>query len=261
MNDLSRRTGITKQELARGRWLKVGALAAPFVLPAIPAAIFALLFFVFATSPPAAAVVLFLGLIFTIIAFVIGLGISAFLGYRYGNWTQVMRDRIAAIGISAEEIEWFKNELKGCEKKALKEISSRDLLLADAYRDTLASRLTASRIFKSSRKELLLMQRRQNKLKYLKAENSKKFQAEIAIDIDKISSINTEAKQMLAEAETRLQMIEAASIRGSSIADSELALKKLSARRDELPLALESAKMAEEIRQELDKELEADTVQ
>lgn len=59
---------------------------------------------------------------------------------------------------------------------------------------------------------------------------------------------------MLAEAETRLQMIEAASVRGGSIADSELALKKLSARAAELPLALEEAKMAEEIRAELEKE-------
>ncbi len=35
---------------------------------------------------------------------------------------------------------------------------------------------------------------------------------------------------MLAESEARLQMIEAAAVRGSSIADSELILKKLSAR-------------------------------
>jgi hypothetical protein len=49
-------------------------------------------------------------------------------------------------------------------------------------------------------------------------------------------------------------MIEVASLRGSSIADSEIALKKLSARASELPLALESAKMAEEIREELEKE-------
>jgi len=49
-------------------------------------------------------------------------------------------------------------------------------------------------------------------------------------------------------------MIEAAATRGGSIADSEIALKKLSARTAELPLALESAKMTEEIRLELEKE-------
>jgi hypothetical protein len=50
-------------------------------------------------------------------------------------------------------------------------------------------------------------------------------------------------------------LIEAAAARGSHLADSELALKKLSARAAELPLALEEAKMAEEIR----KEIEADS--
>jgi hypothetical protein len=59
---------------------------------------------------------------------------------------------------------------------------------------------------------------------------------------------------MLAEAESRLQMIEAAASRGGSIADSELALKKLTARTAQLPLALESARMTEEIRLELEKE-------
>ena len=117
-----------------------------------------------------------------------------------------------------------------------------------------ASGLTATRIVRSSKRELLLMQRRQNKLKYNRSESSKQFQNELNEDLQKIRSINDEAKQMLAESEARLQMIEAASVRGSSIADSELALKKLSNRASELPLALESARMAEEIRKELEEE-------
>ena len=60
---------------------------------------------------------------------------------------------------------------------------------------------------------------------------------------------------MRVESETRLLMIEAASRRGGNVADTELALKKLSARTSELPLALESAKMEEEIRRELEKEI------
>jgi len=65
---------------------------------------------------------------------------------------------------------------------------------------------------------------------------------------------------MLAEAEARLQMIDVASLRGSSIADSEIALKKLSARAAELPLALESARMTEEIRQELEEDEQLENV-
>ncbi|MBK7513444.1 MAG: hypothetical protein IPI76_14455 [Chloracidobacterium sp.] len=136
----------------------------------------------------------------------------------------------------------------------MKEISARDEVLADAYRDTLATRLTASRIIRSSKRELQLMQRRQQKLKQLAIQSSKDFQATLAGDITKIDSINKEAKVMLAEAETRMQMIEAASVRGSAVADSELILKKLSARVSDLPLALEEAKMAQEIRAELESE-------
>jgi hypothetical protein len=165
-----------------------------------------------------------------------------------------MRERIAAHGIRADEIEWFKKELKPSEKRALKEISARDAMLADAYRDTLASRLTATRILKSSRRELSLMRRRQNKLKSLRTSNAQQFQEQIAGDIRRISDIEDEAKLMLGEADSRLQMIEAAATRGSSIADSELALKRLSARAKELPIALESAKLTDEIRKELEKE-------
>jgi hypothetical protein len=146
------------------------------------------------------------------------------------------------------------------ERQALKQITARDPLLADAYRETLASRITASRIVGMSKRELLLMQRRQNKLKYYKTESSQRFLEELDKDISKIRSINEEAKEMLTEAQARLQMIDVASLRGSSIADSELALKKLSARASELPLALESAKLTEEIREELERETEEETL-
>jgi hypothetical protein len=82
------------------------------------------------------------------------------------------------------------------------------------------------------------------------------LQEELKTDVEKLSKIKSEAEEMRVEAETRLQMIEAASRRGGSVADAELALKKLSARTQELPLALESAKMEDEMRRELEKELD-----
>lgn len=254
MNELEARYDVSKKDLARGRRMKIGAAAAPVVLSILPALLFFVLFLVFGTSPPLAATFFAFGLIAALIGFVIGLIISGVLAYRYSNWTKQMRERIAADGIRAEEIEWFTRELKPAERKALKEVEASDLLLADAYRETLASRLTATRIVKSSKNELQFAQRRQNKLKYLKSERDADFRTEIKNDIEKISSIKKEAEQMLVEAETRLQMIEAASRRGGNLADSELALKKLSARTQELPLALEAAKMQDEIRRELEKE-------
>jgi uncharacterized membrane protein YccC len=258
MSNLPERSDITKRELARGRRLTTAAVAAPLILAGIPAIVFTTLFVLFGVTPPLAATFFFLGLIFTIVGFVVGLGFSGFFAYRRSNWSREMRERMAARGIRAEEVDWFRKEMKPSERQTLKLIAARDALLADAYKETLASRLTATRIVKSSKRELLLMQRRQNKLKYYKTETAKRFLEELDKDVAKIRSINQEAREMLAEAEARLQMIDVASVRGSSIADNELALKKLSARASELPLALESAKMAEEIREELEKEDEAE---
>jgi hypothetical protein len=259
MDEIVSKYDISKRDLARGRNLKIAAVSAPLVLAGVPALVFLFLMFAFGATPPVAATFFFIGLILTIIGFVVGLGFAGFFAYRHANWTSEMRERIAADGIKAEEIDWFRNELKSNEKRVLREMQRMDPLLEDAYRETLASRLTATRIVKSSKKELMLAKRRQMRLKQLtklNADSAERFNAEIESDLNKIGSINEEAKAMLAEAESRLQMIEAAGARGSHLADSELALKKLSARAAELPLALEEAKMTEAIRRELDEEIE-----
>lgn len=253
MNELAPRNEVTKKELAKGRRKKIAAVAAPFVFPIVPFFIFMVLFVLFGSTPALAMTFFSLGVISSIIAFVVGLITSGFLGYQYQNWLKDVRERMAIGGIKAEQVSWFKNELSTTEKKALKEVEARDLLLADAYRETLASRLTASRIIKTSRNELLFSKRRQNKLKYLKSENNKDFQEQVKRDIEKMSGIKTEAEQMKIEAESRLQMIEAAARRGDT-ASAEVALKKLSARANELPLALESARMQEDVRREIEAE-------
>lgn len=256
MSNLPTKYDITKRELARGRNLKYAAIASPILLTVIPAVITGVLFVLFGATPPVAASILFLGLIITAIGFLKGLVLTGIFAYKYSNWTAEMRERIAADGIKAEEIDWFTNELKSNEKRKLKELERGDLLLADAYRETLASRLTATRIIKSSRRELQSAKRRESRLKVLKSSNAEKFVNEISNDLKKLTEINTEAQEMLVEAESRLQMIEAAAVRGSDVANSELALKKLSARSSQLPLALEEAKMTEDIRKELESELE-----
>ena len=245
---------VTPRDLARGRNLKAAAWLSPVVLTAIPAIITFILVFFFAASPPAAATILFLGLLITAVAFLASLTLSGFFAFRYSRWKDATRERMAADGIKAEEIEWFQRELRPAEKRALREITAHDLLLADAYRETLASRLTASRIIKGSRKELNATQRRQAKLRSLNSQRKPEFQAQIQKDIERLATINNEAKEMLIEAESRLQMIEAASMRGGGLADSELALKKLSVRTADLPIALEQAKMADEIREEIENE-------
>ncbi len=245
---------IERSELAKGKKLLAGAVAAPIIIPAVPAVVTFLLLLLAATGPPVAAVIFFIGMIITAVAFLLGLISSGVLLHRRSKWTTDIRERIAADGIKANEIEWFRHELKSHEKRALKAVEARDLLLGDAYRETLASRLTATRIIASSKRELAMARRRHNSVKQLKSSRSAEFQSEIEKDIQKISRINDDARNILGEAESRLQMIEAAASRHGGLAESELALKKLSARSSELPLALEVAKMSEEIVRELERE-------
>lgn len=245
---------ITKAESARGRKLKIGAIAAPVALTLTPAAITLLLLLLTPFGPAASVVLLFIGVVATVLGLIAGVTIAAILTHKRQTWTRQMRERIAARGIKAEEINLFRSEIRPNERRALKAVEASDLLLADAYRETLASRLTATRILKSSRRELSLAKKRQDSLRQLKSSRAAEFQTEIIRDIEKINDIHNEAKLMLNESDSRLQMIEAAASRHGHLADSELALKKLSARTAELPLALEAAKMSEQIRFELENE-------
>ena len=254
MNELEPRYEVTRKDLAKDKALKYGAWISPVLLSVVPAVVLFVLS-LFATGATTAMFVFF-SLIALVVGFIFGLIITGGILYYRSRWLTQVRERIAVDGVKANEVDWFKHELTTAEKKSLKEIESKNLLLADAFRDTLAARLTATRILKSTKQELLLVKRRQNKLKLLKSENSANLQEDLKTDFEKLSKIKSEAEAMRVEAETRLQMIEAESRRGGTIADTELTLKKLSARTQELPLALESAKMEEEYRKEFEKELE-----
>jgi hypothetical protein len=256
MNGLESRYEVTRRDLAKDKLLKYGAWTSPALFSVVPALFFFILFFVFGSTPPAAVSLVFLTVISLVIGFIFGLIVAGGIMFYRSKWVAKIKERIAVDGIKAHEVEWFKNELTTTEKKSLREIETKDLLLADAFRDTLAARMTATRILKSTKTELLLVQKRQNKLKYLKSENSTSLQEELKTDASKLKKIKTEAEEMLTEAQTRVQMIEAASRRGTSLVDNELALKKLSARSAELPLALKSARMDEEIRREIEREFD-----
>jgi hypothetical protein len=247
MNELQINYEITNKDLTKDKALKYGALASPFLFSIIPALIVFLIGF-FSANP----FVIFLSLFLLIGGFIFGLAVSGGSMIYRSRWLATMRERLAVDGIKASELHWFMNEVSSADKKALRELEAVNPLTADAYRETLAAKLTASRIIKSSKQELLLVSRRQNKLKQLKGETTNVLLEELKSDKENLEKINKEASGMKIEAETRLQMIEAASRRGTNFVDTELALKKLSARTQELPLALQSLKMEEEFRKELE---------
>src|SRR5687768_7668405 len=108
MNELEARYDVTRKDLAKGRRMKIGVWTAPALLTVLPASSFGILFVLFGSNPAQAVVFLSLGVIATIAGLIIGLIISGVLMYRHSNWTKQMRERIAADGIRAEEIDWFK---------------------------------------------------------------------------------------------------------------------------------------------------------
>jgi len=252
MNQLERHYEVTRSDSAKNKALRYGAWTAPVTLAVVPALFFFILFLTVGSIP-----YFFWSLVSLVVGAILGLAVSGGLLFYRSRWLAKIRERIAVDGVKAHEVVWFKNELTTNEKKSLKEIAAKNPLLADAFCDTLAVRLTAARILKSTKQELLLVSRRQNKLKYLKSENSVNLQDELKKDAENLEKIKREAEEMRVEAETRVQMIEAAHRRGANLADSELTLKKLAARTSELPLALKSAKMEQEIRRELENELES----
>lgn len=255
MKELQPGYEITRKDVAKDKFLKIGAWSFPFLLPAIPALIFFFLFLL-ASAPAQAAVWFFLTIISLVVGFILGLIVSGGLMLYRSRWLAQVRERLAVDGIRAEEVEWFKHELSAAERRSLQEIEARNLLMGDAFRDSLAARLTATRIQKSAKQELMLIKRRQSKLKYSKTENSQTFQEELQKDFEKLTEIQKEAEAMRLEAENRMHQIETAARHGTNFSETELTLKKLSARTSELPLALESARMEEEIRRELEKETE-----
>lgn len=251
MNDLEPVYEITRADIRKDKLLKTGAWALPITVPVIPTAIFFVLFLI-STVTPTAAVWLFMTFASLVGGFVLGLALSGGLMVYRSRWLTKVRERLAVDGIRAEELDWFIHELTPGERQSLRELESRNLLMADAFRDSVAARLTATRIVRSAKKELQLNQRQQNKLKYSKAADTSSFRADLERDFKKLKGIMTEAEQMKIEAEKRMHQIETAARHGSNFSDTEMALKKLSARTTDLPLALESARMEAEIRKELE---------
>lgn len=233
---------------------RIGVVA-PALLTLIPLIITILLLFLTTGGPPAAAAVLFLGLIATGFGLLIGSIISGIMFVRHSRWTKEMRERIAVDGIKASEIHWFRNELKPIERRALRAMSAADELLADAYTETLASRLTATRVLKTTRREMAQARSRLVSVSRSNSSRVAEIRTSIENDLEHMTKINSEAKEMLEEAESRLRLIETTAARKGTLAGSELALKRLTTQTEHLPLALDAARESDIFKAEIEREL------
>ena len=189
---------------------------------------------------------------FSLIAAMIAL---LFLLIYRRQWTRKLRDRLASDGITADEVGFFLNELTSGEKRSLRDMEKRQPLLGDAYRETLALRLNATRLTASARRDLLLVERRINRARYLNAPDTSVLLDELARDRTRLETLKQEGSSRRAEAEARLQMIEAAASRGASWAETNYMLQRLDEGRKHLPLGLENARAEQQLREDAEREL------
>ena len=238
---------ITASERMMARVLQWAPWLA-FFLVALPVPIYFLTKY-FSSSTDAALNILF-ALTSLAVGSIVGFAVTLFLLYYRRHWAQKIRDRVAADGVTADELPWFMTELTPAERQALKEIDARNPMLADAYRETLASRITATRVVANAKRELLLVERRLNRADYIQGADTASLRDELRTDRERLEQIRTEGTERRAEAEARLQMIEAASSRGANWAETNMALNRLSTTREQIPLALEAARLEQQMLEE-----------
>ncbi|MBC7910759.1 MAG: hypothetical protein H7Y30_09690 [Pyrinomonadaceae bacterium] len=245
---------LTAGERLKTRVLQWAPWLAPFLF-ALPGPVLFVVMYMFATATETAALYVFLALASLAVGSIAGLIVAIFLVFYRKRWLKQIREKLAADGITADEVSWFTSELTTAERQSLKQIESQNLLLADAYRETLAARLTASRVVASAKRDLLLVERRVNRSSYRQGATNQTLQEELKADRARLERVRQEGTERRAEAEARLQMIEAAASRGQSWSETNAALQRLSATQEHLPLALESAREEQQVREDVEKEM------
>lgn len=171
------------------------------------------------------------------------------------TWTKRVRERLALDGVTADEVDWFRSELTTSERRSLKEMDQKQPLLADAYRETLALRLNASRVIASARRDLLQVERRISRAGYLRGADTSVLVDDLRRDRTRLEAVKREGTSRLDEAQARLQMIEAAASRGASWAETNYMLQRLDEGQQHPPLALESAREEQQLREDAEREL------
>ena len=223
-----------------------------FLLFALPAPLYFLLRYF--TAAEEVGVYMLLTLVSLAAGTALGLIVALILFLFRRHWEKKMRERLAADGITTAELDWFRREMTGAERRALKQVEAQNALLADAYRETLAARLTRPYVAKNSEREMIRIERRINQAVTLQGSARDAFREDLRADRLRAESALREARSHRAEAETRLQMIEAAASRGAGAEETRIALERLGLTTSQTPYALEAARLEHEARQQLEDE-------
>jgi hypothetical protein len=217
-----------------------------FVLITIPLPIAFLVLFLASGTTESAAIYLLLSFVSMGLGLVVALVVLIFLLLYRKRWHGRLRDRLASDGITAAEVSWFLSELSSEERKTWGELKQKNPLLADAYCETLAARLTASRIIARARGETLKVERQINRTRNLRGVDTSSLLEDLLADRRRSEDLRKEAQVRLAESKARLQTIEAAANRSLSQNETDLMLRRLAAAQEQFPLALEMASLERE---------------
>jgi hypothetical protein len=234
----------TAQLLRWTPWLSV-------VLVSVPLPLVFLGLFLAAASTESKAILLLLSFVSLGFGLVVGLVLLILLLLYRQRWHSRLRERLAADGITAAEVSWFTSELSSEERKTWAELKPKNPLLADAYCETLAARLTASRIIARARGETLKIERQINRTRNIRNVDTSSLLNDLMTDRQRSEELRKEATQRLSEAKARLQTIEAAANRRLSQTETDAMLRRLAASQEHFPLALEMASLEEEALREL----------
>lgn len=227
-----------------------------FAVSLAPPIAFLALFFIAATTE-GAAVYLFLALLAGAIGLAAALLLLVGLLFYRKRWLQKLRDKLAVNGITASEVPWFLPELTTAERQTLRRIREHSPLLADAYCEILASRLMATRLIRRTRNDLLLVERRLNKLALIQGADTAALQKELREDHVGLTRTREEATVRLAETQARMQMIEAAASRDLSHSETYLMLQRLASAQEHLPLTMEIAQLERRALDEAEQEVQS----
>jgi|SRR5882672_4116239 len=223
-----------------------------FVLVTLPLPVVFLVLFLASGTTDSAAIYLLLSFVSMGLGLVVGLIVLIFFLLYRRRWQGRLRDRLAADGITAAEVDWFSSELSSEERKVWRELKAGNPLLADAYCETLAARLTASRIITRARRETLRVERQINRTRNIRGVDTSSLLDDLISDRRRSEELRQEANVRLAEAKARLQTIEAAANRSLSQQETDLMLRRLEASQEQFPLALEMASLEREALRELE---------
>ena len=168
---------LTKKDERIARMLRLVPWVA-LLLTSVPLPLSFFAMFLASATTDSAAVYLLLSGVALGFGLLAGIVVLILLLLYRKRWFSKLRDRLAADGITAREVIWFERELTKSEREIRRELAGQNPVLADAYVETLAARLTASRILAKVARELVKVRGRINQARKIALANTSSLQSD-----------------------------------------------------------------------------------